>query len=294
MQTHYFQAVLSFLKSSTELIVEQNYKSPVSSPFHQIYFPEKKISVHVVELNNQKLNSYPSDLFATMSDDAARSHIKLIHLWEDVWLKKNEAVRLRLLSQLGTGKKIHGRLTEVVKPEKSIADDFLNNYHLQESTNAQHCYGLNLKDDLMSVATFSKGRLMTYEKENYLSHELIRFASKSGFSIVGGLSKLIAAFVKEQNAVHLMTYADRDWSNGNSYTKLGFRKIENTAPQQFWINKNEMQRLYEHRLPKTLLNEFNSGKKITLEEFLTAKGYFKIYNSGNTKFILDLRENETV
>jgi len=292
MQTGFYRSVLSFLKSSTELIIEQNHKSSIHSPFHKIHFPEKKITIHFIELDKEKLNSIDPDFFSKMSDEAVKHHNKIIHLWEDAWLKHNATVRLRLLSQLGLSKKIHGRLTDVVKPDAKTADDFLDKYHLQQSTNAPEKLGLKFKHELVAVATFSKSRLMTYEKEHYQSYELIRFASKAGYSIVGGLSKLIAAFVKEKEAIHVMTYADRDWSNGDSYRKLKFTKIENTAPQLFWIHENEMQRLYEHRLPEDLMQEFNSQNKEPLEEFLKAKGYFKIYNAGNAKFILDLRKNE--
>ncbi|MEO8146009.1 MAG: hypothetical protein ABI723_00165 [Bacteroidia bacterium] len=290
MQTKYYQSVLSFLKSSTDLIIEQNHKGSVHSPFHAVHFPEKKITLHFIEIDKEKLFHLQPDLFSLMSDDAAKHHIKIIHLWEDVWLSHNEAVRLRLLSQLGISKKVHGRLTEVIKPDKKQADDFLDAYHLQQSTNCNSRLGLNYKDELLAVATFSKSRLMTYEKEVFHSYELIRFASKSGLSVVGGLSKMISAFMKEQNAEHLMTYADRDWSNGDSYRKLGFIKIENTPPQLFWIHPTRMQRYYEHRMPEDFMNEFNLQKKKTLEDFLITKGYFKIYNSGNTKFILDLRK----
>lgn len=289
MQSPFYFSVLSFLKTSTDLIIELNYKSNVGSPFHAVYFPEKKIAIHIIELDKEKLSLINPELFKLMSDDSEKHHIKTIHLWEDAWIKHNAIVRMRLQSQLGSGKKIHGRLTQVVTIDIKKADEFFNSFHLQQTTNANYRLGLLHGESLYAMATFSKARLMTYEKEHYQSYELIRFANKAGYSVVGGLSKLISAFMKEQNAVHLMTYADRDWSNGNGYRKLGFTKIENTAPQLFWIHPNDLIRYVEHRLPDDLIKEFNAQKKLSLEEFLMANGYLKIYNSGNTKYILDQR-----
>jgi hypothetical protein len=72
-----------------------------------------------------------------------------------------------------------------------------------------------------------------------------------------------------------MTYADRDWSTGQSYEKLGFTFAGNTPPQAFLIHPGEQIRYYPHRLPHD-----------ATADTLRQKGYFTIYNAGNKKYVL--------
>lgn len=281
-------SVADFLKQSNLIVEVQK----ANSLFTSLYLPEKKLNIHCVEIDSQKLNNLDANYFAAFNDAIEKQHHKNIHLYEDIWTLKNEIVSKRLLAQIGIQHKIHGRLTTVEKLSAAVSDAFLDAHHLQESVKAHHHLGLFFKGELVAVAAFSKSRLMTYEKEHYRSYELIRFANKSGYTVAGGFSKLLSAFIEEHEVKHLMTYADRDWSNGDSYKKLKFTKIENTVPQAFYVHEITLQRYFEHRLPAEISAAFDSAKQKDLHSFLMEKGFIKIYNSGNTKFILDLRSNE--
>ncbi len=294
MSSVYFKSVITFLKDNLPQKLIPVVQQVLPSPFEMLYLAEKKIIIHIVHLNENKLKSLKPDFFKELSDEADNKHLKIIHLWEDQWYKRKETTQLRLLAQFGISNKIHGRLTRVVKLDKNTSIDFINQHHLQLSTTAARHYGLIYKNELMAVAAFGKKRKMTYEKAPYYSCELIRFVTKAGYTIPGGLSKLIKHFIKENNTLHLMTYADRDWGNGSSYSKIGFKKIINTTAHQFWINPKEMIRYYEHRLPEKINRLLSTQKQPDIESALKALGYLKIYNSGNTKFIYDLRNNETV
>jgi hypothetical protein len=89
---------------------------------------------------------------------------------------------------------------------------------------------------LVAVATFSAGRKMKNKPEYYRSYELIRFANKIGFRVVGGLSKLIKGFLNEREVGDIMTYVDRTWSRGKGFEKIGFEKIGELPP--FEIDNN--------------------------------------------------------
>lgn len=286
--TSFANSVADFLKQSN-LIVEVQKTNTL---FTSLYLPEKKLNIHCVEINSQKLNKLEANYFASFNDAIEKQHHKNINLYEDIWKVKNEIVSKRLLAQIGIQNKIHGRLTTVEKITAKISDAFLDEHHLQESVTAHHHLGLYFKGELVAVATFSKSRLMTYERKHYRSYELIRFANKSGYAVAGGFSKLLSAFIEKHEVKHLMTYADRDWSNGDSYKKLKFTKIENTVPQAFYVHQTTMQRFFEHRLPPEITAAFEADKQKDLHSFLMEKGFIKIYNSGNIKFILDLRSNE--
>jgi len=246
-----------------------------SSDFPLLFVSSHPICIHCISITPGSKNN-SEHYFSQLSDEANEKKIRLIHLWEDVWKHHEELVRSRILALFGRSKRIHGRQTEIVRLNKKVADDFLIENHLHGTTNAYYKFGLTLNDELVAVATFSKSRVMNDSQALYRSYELVRFASLKGTTITGGLSKLLNYFINEFHPAHIMTYADRDWSSGESYTKLGFTFSGNTKPQEFFIHPGEMIRLYPHRLKET-------------EDLLLKKGYLKIYNAGNAKFILDRR-----
>jgi len=241
-----------------------------ASPFHLYFFEEKKLLIHFIDLITFKKNPLHETFFLNLSSNTNLNHHYIIHVWEDIWIQKTDLVKLRIQSIIGLAIKIHARKTEIVKLNKLQAVAFLDQYHLQGSTSAYYKYGLIHEGELVAVATFSKARTMYDGPVYYRSYELERFASKAGLNIVGGLSKLIQHFIKTNHAKHLMTYADRDWSAGESYLKVGFKLVEVTVPQIFYIDELNQTRLNENKIA-------NRENKI------------KIHNAGSLKFVYDNR-----
>ena len=201
--------------------------------FNLLTLGNGKLMVNLISLTNIKLPENLIDLQAKYKS----AEIKLIHLWEDVWLSRPFQVVARIESLLGLNTRIHGRKTKVQKITKPIADHFINQNHLQGAVNSRYKFGLFEREDLVAVATFSALRNMNHT-ENYKSAELIRFAVKAGYSVTGGLSKLISHFLVLQKPTDIMTYADRDWSSGEAYSKLGFLLTATIAPKQFSLDQN--------------------------------------------------------
>lgn len=255
------------------------------SPFAVVYIPGKKLAIHCINTNYKNWHQTDPFLFSKMSDAALNKKIKLIHLWYDVWASDNYLVEKRLLAQVGVSAKIFARNTSVVSISKQQATQFFNANHLQKQANAAFYFGLMYKNELVAAASFSKPRKMTYEKLPYHSYELVRFASKAGTIITGGLSKLIKHFVSEKNVQHLMTYADRDWSTGSSYLKLGFRFEGNLPPQTFEINRVGLYRKY---INNQQVIPLNGNEKINAP-WKSGHTILKVSNAGSAKFILDLR-----
>src|SRR5690606_3503625 len=129
-------------------------------------------------------------------------------------------------------------------------------------------YGLFLEGELMAVAVFSGGRQMRHT-ENYRSFECIRFCTKQQFVVVGGLSKLLEAFIRDFKPNDIMTYVDLDWSDGKNFESLGFVEINKIEPQAFWVNKDTQERLSFKELP----TDYNTDH------------YYKLVNSGSARMI---------
>lgn len=238
--------------------------------------------LHLVPLNN---HLQPAELIALQQQFQEQGRY-LVHLWEDVWLSRKTQVFNRLHSFLGLNKSFHGRKAKVVAIEQKQCASFLDIYHLQGYVKAKYSFGLMAEGELIAVASFSASRPMKSKGPDYQSAELVRFASKDGLTIVGGLSKLIKHFSKQLKINDLMTYADRDWSLGKGYATLGFSLSEETAPGWMYLNTETLNRYFPHRLPKNILLAFETQNVLNLDDFLMANGYVKLFNTGNLKYHL--------
>lgn len=260
----------------------------LESVFPVLYIEEHSLAIHCIDLKAKIIEDLHPDFFQLISAQAAAQNIRLIHLWEDVFYQHKKLVLSRIKTLLGGNTTIHGRQCVVSRIDKKTADDFLNQNHLQQSVTARFKYGVFYQQDLVAVATFSSGKVFDKNSPEKRSHELVRFASLPGININGGLSKLIKAFVKDVHPADIMTYADRDWSAGKSYFKLGFTFEKETPPQVFVIHPIKKERYTLHRLPDFIKDGFSDSSKTSEEEFLKSEGYFYICNSGNLKFRLVL------
>ena len=204
------------------------------SHFTILFLPDKKTAFHIVPVHKVTDENF----FADLSGSYQKQGIRLVHLWEDFWMQKRAIMESRIRLILGDFIRIHARKTVAKRIDAPTVDAFLKENHLYGSPGSKYKYGLYYNDVLVAAASFSAIRTYWRNVDPFKSAELIRFASLNGHSVVGGLGKLLTAFIREHQPDDIMTYADRDWSNGESYEKLGFRKIENTLPQPFWI-KND-------------------------------------------------------
>jgi hypothetical protein len=262
--------------------------------FEMLFIPQHQLYLHLIDIKSFHENDLPENYFQDFSDKFNSQNQRIIHLWEDVYFFKKDLVQSRILSILGKFIRLHARHCIIKRIDKSITDKFLKINHLQGSVKAKLKYGLFLKPQyverfvpvvgedtnhgnkplLIAIATFSGGRTMKEgERKGTRSFELIRFASLKGYVAVGGMDKLMSAFTNEHHPFDIMSYADRDWSDGRSYDKLGFSKIENSLPQILYINLKTLE-----RLP---LN------------WLTDDEHLEIFNAGSIKFIKNIQTKKS-
>jgi hypothetical protein len=187
----------------------------------------------------------------------------------DYLVRQPQKVGAIIQSKLGLNTRVFARKCELRKIKKEEAIAFLNTYHLMNSTQSAYNYGLFHNAELLAVSSFSKGRKMHRLQDTQRSYELIRFCCKGGYTITGGLSKLMKHFVFEKKAGDIMTYVDQHWSEGDAFVKAGFKRHGKTEPKVFLIHKKTFER-------KTL-----EGEAQTVD----LKHYFLLKDCGNLKMI---------
>lgn len=207
---------------------------------------------------------------------------QLIHIFENEWIYKQDIVKSRLKNLFGIyDKTIYARNCEIRELSQKQIREFLENNHIQGYCSSKINLGLFYNDELVSLMTFGKPRFnKKYE------YELLRFCNKLNHHIVGGASKLLKYFERNYKPKSLISYADRRWSKGDLYHKLGFEIIGNTKPNYWYIdfktqNIHSRIKYQKHKL-KNILENFDENLSET--ENMKNNGYGKIYDCGNLIF----------
>ncbi len=210
--------------------------------------------------------------------------IQLIHIYEDDWDNKREIVKSRIRNLLGcVDKKIYARKCNIVELSPKKYKDFINKNHIQGSVNAKIKLGLEYEGKLVSVMSFGKKRKVLGESSEEGVWEMLRFCNKLNTIVVGGASKLFKHFIKIYNPKEVISYADRSWSMGNLYEKLGFEFLYDTKPNYYYIIDKIRFYRYNFRKDKLVSEGFDPNK--SEREIMLERGIYRIYDSGSKKYV---------
>ncbi len=209
-------------------------------------------------------------------------NITLFHIFDYEYMERPELIKSMIKSKIGLNEKIYARKCIIKEIETKDEVTFFNQNHLSKYATSKICYGLYYNEDLIMCASFSKSR---FDKK--YEWELIRLASKININVIGGMSKLIKHFEKENNPNSLMSYVDRRLSNGTSYIKNGFTFIGYTKPNYWYIDKKTNIVYSRHMFRKSKLKYFtNFDENKTEYDIMYENGkYYMIHDSGNIKMI---------
>jgi hypothetical protein len=267
------QKIIEFLEGHGEL-VSVNDRSIIAPLELDIVIPSRKIAIEVNGLywhgeTRGKDRKYHLD----KTTRAAEKGYQLIHLTDIDVVDRWPVVKSLLLSKLGKLPRCHARQTQVRSVEKKVADEFLAQHHLQGVCRSSTRLGLYMEDKLVALMTFGKSR---YDKKH--DYELLRFASS--VQVVGGASRLLSHF-RRSHAGSIVSYADRRWSLGNLYTKIGFSLVGATSPS-YWYFKNKQ---LHHR---SMFQKHKLSGDAALSEWQLMKqaGWDRLWDCGSFKFIL--------
>jgi len=173
-------------------------------------------------LTTALLNYQPKDIIGFSTNENKKPSMTtttIVHLHQDVWRRSSNIVKSRLRSKCGIHAnknsdsiiqgRIYARRTEVKRISRAQYMPFLEENHLWGATGAKYGYGLFVKPKakemtkedknmiLVAVATFSAKRKILRASRPFHSYELLRFCTKLDTTVVGGLTKLITAFLKD-------------------------------------------------------------------------------------------------
>ncbi|MFW6281307.1 MAG: DUF7487 domain-containing protein [bacterium] len=258
----------------------ENYKIPNSNKEIDIYIPVKKLGIEVNGIYWHSEIYKNKDYHKNKKKLGLKNNINIINIWEDDYILKENIIKNRLKNILGISNILYARKCEIKALSSKEAKEFLNFYHLHGYVPSTYKFGLFYDNELVSVITFG-ARNKKHQKNHY---ELLRYAIKENYKVLGGFNKLINYFIKNYNPTFIYTYIDLDWANGrkNIYENSVFTYSNHTIPDYYWVvNKKRENR--QKFMKYKLIKEGNNTNK-TENEIMHDKGFYKIYGCGNIKY----------
>ena len=210
---------------------------------------------------------------------------RTIHIFEDEWTERPEAVRALISNSLGkVSEKVSARNCSIVEVAHQEAKSFLNNHHIQGSTSASKYLGLTCSGKLAAVMGYAfresgRGKALTTH-----SVELTRYASS--VQVVGGFSKLLKHLERTSPDLRTVyTFSDTRCFSGAMYAKCGFTQVAELKPDYFYVRAGKRQ--HKATLQKS---NFRSNPKLLFDASLTERelaelnNFFRVYDCGKVKW----------
>ena len=279
--------IFDFLQKNDNNVV-QNDRKILNGKELDIYIPSKQIAIeynglkwHSEEFGRNKWYHLNKTL------ECNNKGIKLLQIFEDEYIEHKDIVLNKISHILGIQQelpKIMGRKCRIENISKDIAEQFLNDYHIQGYARSTVYLGAMYEEKLIAVMTFKQ------EFKNSSKWELTRFASDYHYVCQGVGGKMFNWFIKKYDPSEVKSFADRRWTldkKDNLYVKLGFKLTKELNPNYEYIYlSNPKKRMHKFNFRKQILHK-RYGLPLTMTEIEMAKelGYDRIWDCGLLKFI---------
>ena len=270
--------LVNYIKTIYSGQLIENDRITLSGKELDIFLPEKKLAFEFDglywhnELN--KTNNYHLE----KTEACEKQGIKLIHIFEDEWNCNPDIVKSRIKSLLNLNEHIFARKCEIKEVNYKDTEKFLGENHIQGNCMSKYRYGLYYNNELISIMTFGKSRF------NKTEYEMLRFCNKLNINVIGGASKLFIYFLRKHPEItKIISFADRRWSNGNLYEKLGFILVNKTKPSYYYIINNIRHNRIEFQKHKLITESYDSA--LSEHEIMLQRKIYRIYDCGNLKYV---------
>jgi hypothetical protein len=281
--------LLNFIKGNYDKEIVENCKSLINPLELDIYLPNLKLAFEFNGLYWHNENFVDGFYHLNKTKKCEEQGVRLIHIYEDDWMFKQDIVKSRILNLLGKSNKIFARKCKIKEIDNDVVKDFLIENHIQGFVGSKIKIGLFFKDELVSLMTFGSFRKSMGQNQKEDTYELLRFCNKSNTNVIGGASKLFSHFIKTRKPFEVISYADRSWSKGDLYEKLGFELLHKTPPNYYYIINSMRKHRFNYRKDKLVKEGADQNK--TERQIMLDRKIYRIYDSGHLKYVYKKREN---
>lgn len=246
-----------------------------------IYIPQLDIAIEAngVYWHSDAAGKTPT-YHKEKADACAAAGIRLIQVWEDDWKARRNVVERMLAHKLGVSSLplTPARKTVATTISQSAAQAFLVENHIQGYASGSHYLALQADGQTVAVMVLKKTGAPGVLR-------LERYATSA--RVPGGQSKLIR-YAERSIAgwEQLVTFADREVSDGSLYEATGWVKDGELAPDYKYLYGGERRHKFGFRLkrfrtdPKLRYVDGYSERQLAL-----LNGIPRIWDSGKVRYI---------
>ncbi len=282
------EKIIQDLDLDSKFNVHRRNKTIISPQELDLYIPERNIAIEYCGLwchnsggaISNCIEGKPANYHLNKLEKCEKQGIQLITIFEDEWLLKPEVVLSSLSNKLDLNNqyKIRAKNCKIKIVNKNEKTEFLEKNHLHGDQISSINVGLYYQNNLVSIATFRR-------LGNNL--ELTRFCSEPFHIVYGGLGKILKYIKENYSFEKIITYADRRWSNGHIYYKLGFEFKKKTKPGHwYWGNDIIGRKHWWYFKRKDLIERYPEYSNLKKLEIVKKLGYCWIFDCGNLRFEL--------
>jgi hypothetical protein len=198
-----------------------------------------------------------------------KSNARIIQFYEEEILYKTPIVKSIIQNIFGQSQRLFARKLQLKVLKKKEACDFLTENHLMgPGANASYI-GLIDKDQNIYA-------LVSYKKIPRNGIEIVRFCVRNGYSVVGGLNKLIS-YIEKYKPGYLLSWVDLRYATGNGFKVIGFEAKE-IVPSWRWTDG---QNTYNRLQCRANMDD----RKLTEKQHAEEKKWYRIYDAGQLKMV---------
>ena len=278
--------VLQFVRGvlPDEVVVESNNRDLLQGKELDIYIPDKNIAI---EFNGLYWHSEQAgktrNYHKKKWEKCQEKGVQLITVWEDDWRDKKGVVKSMLAHKLGVsgGARVFARKTVIKPVDSATARKFCDSYHIQGACGGTCYLGLYTKNgnELVAMSVWRKNK-----KDIYLD----RYCTSQ--TVVGGFSKLLkhaTALFTQDGFNRIITFADREVSDGSLYERTGFKVDSYLPPDYRYVREGTRYHKFGFRLKR-----FKNDPELLYREGLTEgqlaelNGMIRVWDCGKIKYVL--------
>lgn len=234
-------------------------------------------------------------LLAELKASAVKG-VRRVFVFSDEWGSRQSIVdsKLRLLTgDVSTFRRIGARECDLAQVDRSEANPFLAENHLQGASAGSLSFGLRYGEELVAVMTFSSPSVAKGGRGKY-GWEMVRYAAAVRTLIPGGASRLWKCFLRRVDPESVVSFADRRWSGGGLYEQLGL-KMDHISGPNYWYFRVKRRcpgacpvRVHrysytKHAIKRRFPEQFNADE--SEYQNMLRLGYDRVWDCGNLVFV---------
>ena len=242
-----------------------------------VYIPDHNIAVEYCGLYWHSEQAGKDKWYhKTKRDMCERLGIRLLTVFEDEWLTRQQAVKSKIRSVLGVDNRetVMARKCSVVPVGVEAKKTFFDEYHVQGDGPSGVNYALVYANEIVAIAGFI---------QTGTEYRLNRYATSK--RVVGGSGKLVSYLKRHHVWSRLVTFADLRWSNGNLYTQTGWME-EKLLPPDYYCSVDAVNREHKFNFRRSALPRRLQTFDPNLSERQNCdnNGVLRIWDCGKIRF----------